>query len=178
MRAGVSAKQRMIRLRLALADDYLSFRIACKSDGHAASFVSTTQSFNAATSMVWLTLNMLLSFTRYEREVTANRSFRGLSMCRNVNGFETELRGIPEGWAATEQMLFRPVVSSRSTLVWRHALGAFSSHDFPAHVFGLAMLNFLQQFLVALIGDNLLSYLACYRDFLPGSGLHELSLSR
>jgi DNA invertase Pin-like site-specific DNA recombinase len=37
------------------------------------SFVSTTQSFNTTTSMGRLTLNMLLSFAQFEREVTAER---------------------------------------------------------------------------------------------------------
>ena len=38
-----------------------------------ASFVSVTQSFNTANSMGRLTLNMLLSFAQFEREVTAER---------------------------------------------------------------------------------------------------------
>jgi len=38
-----------------------------------ASFVSVTQSFNTATSMGRLTLNMLLSFAQFEREVTSER---------------------------------------------------------------------------------------------------------
>lgn len=42
-------------------------------DGRGASFVSVTQSFNTATSMGRLTLNMLLSFAQFEREVTAER---------------------------------------------------------------------------------------------------------
>jgi len=37
------------------------------------SFVSVTQSFNTTTSMGRLTLNMLLSFAQFEREVTAER---------------------------------------------------------------------------------------------------------
>jgi site-specific DNA recombinase len=37
------------------------------------SFVSVTQSFNTTTSIVRLTLNMLLSFAQFEREVTAER---------------------------------------------------------------------------------------------------------
>ena len=37
------------------------------------SFVSITQSFNTTTSMGRLTLNMLLSFAQFEREVTAER---------------------------------------------------------------------------------------------------------
>ncbi|OSM04450.1 recombinase family protein [Magnetofaba australis] len=42
-------------------------------DAHHVSFVSITQSFNTATSMGRLTLNMLLSFAQYEREITAER---------------------------------------------------------------------------------------------------------
>ncbi|MBT8418862.1 MAG: recombinase family protein [Silicimonas sp.] len=42
-------------------------------DDAEASFVSVTQSFNTATSMGRLTLNMLLSFAQFEREVTAER---------------------------------------------------------------------------------------------------------
>jgi DNA invertase Pin-like site-specific DNA recombinase len=42
-------------------------------DNVGATFVSVTQSFNTATSMGRLTLNMLLSFAQFEREVTAER---------------------------------------------------------------------------------------------------------
>lgn len=42
-------------------------------DRHQVSYTSVTQSFNTATSMGRLTLNMLLSFAQFEREVTAER---------------------------------------------------------------------------------------------------------
>ncbi|WP_370034776.1 recombinase family protein [Qipengyuania mesophila] len=42
-------------------------------DKAEVSFVSVTQSFNTTTSMGRLTLNMLLSFAQFEREVTAER---------------------------------------------------------------------------------------------------------
>ncbi len=42
-------------------------------DAADVSFVSITQSFNTTTSMGRLTLNMLLSFAQFEREVTAER---------------------------------------------------------------------------------------------------------
>jgi site-specific DNA recombinase len=42
-------------------------------DRAGASFVSITQSFNTTTSMGRLTLNMLLSFAQFEREVTGER---------------------------------------------------------------------------------------------------------
>ena len=42
-------------------------------DGHGVAFVSVTQSFNTTTSMGRLTLNILLSFAQFEREVTGER---------------------------------------------------------------------------------------------------------
>ena len=42
-------------------------------DRHKVSFVSVTQAFNTTTSMGRLTLNMLLSFSQFEREITAER---------------------------------------------------------------------------------------------------------
>ena len=42
-------------------------------DAHGVSFVSVTQAFNTANSMGRLTLNVLLSFAQFEREVTGER---------------------------------------------------------------------------------------------------------
>jgi DNA invertase Pin-like site-specific DNA recombinase len=42
-------------------------------DKHTVSFVSVTQQFNTTTSMGRLTLNVLLSFAQFEREVTSER---------------------------------------------------------------------------------------------------------
>src|SRR5471030_277980 len=42
-------------------------------DAHGVSFVSITQQFNTTTSMGRLTLNVLLSFAQFEREVTSER---------------------------------------------------------------------------------------------------------
>ena len=42
-------------------------------DNQGSSFVSVTQAFNTTTSMGRLTLNVLLSFAQFEREVTAER---------------------------------------------------------------------------------------------------------
>ena len=58
------------RLTRSLAD---FAKIVERLDATGASFVSVTQSFNTATSMGRLTLNMLLSFAQFEREVTAER---------------------------------------------------------------------------------------------------------
>lgn len=48
-------------------------RIVDVFDSAKVSFVSVTQSFNTTTSMGRLTLNMLLSFAQFEREVTGER---------------------------------------------------------------------------------------------------------
>lgn len=58
------------RLTRALSD---FARIVDVLDRRGASFVSITQSFNTTTSMGRLTLNVLLSFAQFEREVTAER---------------------------------------------------------------------------------------------------------
>lgn len=58
------------RLTRSLAD---FSKIIDTLDAADTSFVSVTQSFNMATSMGGLTLNMLLSFAQFEREVTAER---------------------------------------------------------------------------------------------------------
>ena len=43
-------------------------------DAHDVSFVSVTQAFNTTTSMGRLTLNVLLSFAQFEREILASGS--------------------------------------------------------------------------------------------------------
>jgi len=58
------------RLTRSLAD---FAKLVERLDAAEASFVSVTQSFNTATSMGRLTLNVLLSFAQFEREVTAER---------------------------------------------------------------------------------------------------------
>ena len=58
------------RLTRSLAD---FARIVETFDGRDVSFVSVTQAFNTTTSMGRLTLNVLLSFAQFEREVTGER---------------------------------------------------------------------------------------------------------
>src|SRR3546814_12163425 len=54
-------------------------------DRASASFVSITQSFNPTTSMGRLTLNVLLSFAQFEREVTGER-IRDKTAASNAHG--------------------------------------------------------------------------------------------
>ncbi len=58
------------RLTRALAD---FAKLVERFDAAGCSFVSVTQAFNTSTSMGRLTLNVLLSFAQFEREVTAER---------------------------------------------------------------------------------------------------------
>ena len=58
------------RLTRSLAD---FARIVSILDEHDVAFVSVTQQFNTTSSMGRLTLNVLLSFAQFEREVTAER---------------------------------------------------------------------------------------------------------
>lgn len=87
-------------------------------DQAGASFVSVTQSFNTATSMGRLTLNMLLSFAQFEREVTAERirdkiaasKRKGLWMGGQVPmGYEPDGRTLKphEAEAETINMLYK-----------------------------------------------------------------------
>ena len=87
-------------------------------DAHEVSFVSVTQQFNTTTSMGRLTLNMLLSFSQFEREVTGERirdkiaasKQKGLWMGGHVPlGYEPDGRTlvIVEAEAETVRTLFR-----------------------------------------------------------------------
>ena len=58
------------RLTRSLAD---FAKIVEALDAKGVSFVSVTQQFNTTTSMGRLTLNILLSFAQFEREVTGER---------------------------------------------------------------------------------------------------------
>ena len=69
-RIDVVAVYKVDRLTRSLADFAKLIEIF---GAHAASFVSVTQSFNTTTSMGRLTLNILLSFAQFEREVIGER---------------------------------------------------------------------------------------------------------
>jgi len=103
------------RLTRSLAD---FAKIVERLDAAGASFVSVTQSFNTATSMGRLTLNMLLSFAQFEREVTEERirdkiaasKKKGLWMGGQVPlGYNAEGRTlrIREDEAATVRAIYR-----------------------------------------------------------------------
>ncbi len=72
-------KQKLVDIVIVYKVDRLSRSLAdfAKSielfDEHSVSFVSVTQQFNTSNSMGRLTLNVLLSFAQFEREVTGER---------------------------------------------------------------------------------------------------------
>ncbi|MFN3144776.1 MAG: recombinase family protein [Paracoccaceae bacterium] len=69
-RIGMVVVYKIDRLTRSLAD---FARLVERLDAASCSFVSVTQAFNTASSMGRLTLNVLLSFAQFEREVTAER---------------------------------------------------------------------------------------------------------
>jgi DNA invertase Pin-like site-specific DNA recombinase len=69
-RINVVVVYKIDRLTRSLAD---FVRMVEVFDANEVSFVSVTQQFNTTTSMGRLTLNVLLSFAQFEREVTAER---------------------------------------------------------------------------------------------------------
>ena len=102
------------RLTRALSD---FAKIVDVLDAAGASFVSVTQSFNTTTSMGRLTLNVLLSFAQFEREVTGERirdkiaaskakgMFMGGPVPLGYNVVDRKLI-VDEGEAATVRMIF------------------------------------------------------------------------
>src|ERR1700760_2250009 len=87
-------------------------------DAHNVSFVSVTQAFNTTNSMGRLTLNVLLSFAQFEREVTGERirdkvaasKKKGIWMGGNVPlGYRVDNRRlvIDPAEAATVKTIFR-----------------------------------------------------------------------
>ena len=103
------------RLTRSLAD---FAKIVDVLDSHDASFVSVTQSFNTTTSMGRLTLNMLLSFAQFEREIAGERirdkiaasKAKGMWMGGNVPlGYDVKERKliVNDAEAETVRMIFR-----------------------------------------------------------------------
>ena len=102
-------------------------------DRVGVTFVSVTQSFNTTTSMGRLTLNILLSFAQFEREVIGERirdkfaasRKRGMWMGGNVPlGYRVENRKllIHEPDAEIVQMIFRRFIETGSATVLAKAL--------------------------------------------------------
>jgi site-specific DNA recombinase len=89
-RVNVIVVYKVDRLTRSLAD---FAKIVSILDTAQASFVSVTQAFNTTTSMGRLTLNVLLSFAQFEREVTGERiRDRSLPPSRKASGWAARCR--------------------------------------------------------------------------------------
>ncbi|MBM3952654.1 MAG: recombinase family protein [Rhodospirillales bacterium] len=104
-------------------------------DRRGVTFVSVTQSFNTTTSMGRLTLNILLSFAQFEREVIGERIRDKFAASRRKGmwmggfvplGYEVKDRKlvINEPEAATVRMIFERFVEVGSATVLARALAA------------------------------------------------------
>ncbi len=84
-------------------------------DAHSVSFVSVTQAFNTTTSMGRLTLNVLLSFAQFEREVTGERIRDKIAASKKkgmwMGGF------VPLGYDAKDRRL---VINTGKAKIVRH----------------------------------------------------------
>lgn len=82
-------------------------------DKHNVSFVSVTQQFNTTTSMGRLTLNILLSFSQFEREVTSERIKDKIALSKQkgmwMGGY------VPLGYDAQDKKLY--VNNSEAALI-------------------------------------------------------------
>ncbi|CAA2142169.1 recombinase family protein [Hyphomicrobium sp. ghe19] len=122
------------RLTRSLAD---FAKIVDVFDAHGASFVSVTQQFNTTTSMGRLTLNMLLSFAQFEREIAGERirdkiaasKAKGMWMGGNVPlGYDAKDRKliVNEIEAETVRMIFRRYAELGSVRALGHELARLS----------------------------------------------------
>ncbi len=113
-------------------------------DRNGVTFVSVTQSFNTTTSMGRLTLNILLSFAQFEREVTAERirdkvrasRMKGMWMGGYVPlGYDVKDRklGVNEEEAATVRGIFERFVEVGSATLLARALRRKGLRNSRAH---------------------------------------------
>jgi site-specific DNA recombinase len=108
-------------------------RIVDIFDDKSVSFVSVTQAFNTTTSMGRLTLNVLLSFAQFEREVTGERirdkiaasKKKGMWMGGHVPlGYDANERtlAINEEEAGTLRTIFRLYLEKKNVRAVQHEL--------------------------------------------------------
>jgi len=120
------------RLTRSLAD---FAKIVDAFDAKTVSFVSVTQQFNTTTSMGRLTLNMLLSFAQFEREVTGERIRDKIAASKRKGmwmggvtplGYDVEDRKlvINEREADTVRHIFRRYVALKSVCALKEELDA------------------------------------------------------
>src|SRR5439155_16251150 len=91
-------------------------------DARGVSFVSVTQQFNTTTSMGRLTLNVLLSFAQFEREVTGERIRDKIAASKKKGMW---MGGVPPlGYACRDHKLIE--IASEADIV-RHILRRYAA---------------------------------------------------
>jgi len=97
-------------------------------DQHSVSFVSVTQSFNTTSSMGRLTLNVLLSFAQFEREVIGER-VRDKIAASKAKGIWVG-GSVPLGYASVnKKLVVLPEEAETVRLIFRHYLELGSIRD-------------------------------------------------
>ena len=92
-------------------------------DANQVSFVSVTQAFNTTTSMGRLTLNVLLSFAQFEREVTAERIRDKIAASKKKGMWMGGLT--PLGYDSLEKRL---IINDAEAEIVRHLFALYLEH--------------------------------------------------
>jgi DNA invertase Pin-like site-specific DNA recombinase len=129
------------RLTRSLAD---FAKIVERLDARTASFVSVTQAFNTTTSMGRLTLNVLLSFAQFEREVTGERIRDKIAASKRKGLW---MGGpVPLGYQVVERKLVpEPEEAERVRYIMRCYLESFSAPRLLARLEREGVLTKVQQ---------------------------------
>ncbi len=118
----LSSSTRLTRLTRSLAD---FAKLVELFDANGVSFVSVTQQFNTTTSMGRLTLNVLLSFAQFEREVTGERirnsCVTASTSARSISRARSARQSIRHSWNGTSSRLSSASSQSSATATVRPA---------------------------------------------------------
>jgi len=118
------------RLTRSLAD---FARIVESFDSKGVSFVSVTQQFNTTTSMGRLTLNVLLSFAQFEREVTGERIRDKIAASRKKGMWMGG--NVPLGYDLQDhQLVINPAEAEQVRQIFEQYLRFDSFHELWQHL--------------------------------------------
>ena len=102
-------------------------------DSHGVSFVSVTQHFNTTTSMGRLTLNVLLSFAQFEREVTGERIRDKIAASKKKGMWMGG--SVPQGYDCVERRLVvNKAEAATVRTIFRQYLRLGCVHKLKAHL--------------------------------------------
>jgi site-specific DNA recombinase len=95
-------------------------------DKHGVSFVSVTQQFNTTSSMGRLTLNILLSFAQFEREIISERTRDKMAAARRKGKY---VGGAPVLGYDIEREKSRLIVNEREEFLVRQIFELYLEHE-------------------------------------------------